>query len=143
MTNRAPKVPRKGYVYLIKDHTRGLMKIGFTKDVAGRYCQIRTTNPGVELIYSFPGTTDTEDAIQQKFSERWVDGDWFILTDMQVQSIIEEYKSRNWRGGYYGSHVSQPDFKRIHRVLSKFNYQNPLIVSSLLSGQEGIWHHRV
>lgn len=142
MTTRLPKVPKEGFVYLMKDHTRGFTKIGFTKDVAGRYNQLRTANAGIELIYSFPGTTDTEYKIHQQFIDRWVDGEWFILTDLQVKSIISKYQNRNREGCFYGSHVSQPDFGRIRRVLSKFNYRGPALRARALAEAETIAYHK-
>lgn len=147
MTTRKLKVPKDGFLYLIKDHTRGFIKIGFTKDVAGRYNQLRTANAGIELLYSWPGDTDMEYSLHQKYLDRWVDGEWFLMSDKEVRGLINRVRvlneSTSYSGTFYGSHAPQPDFSRIHRVLSRFNYRRPALRSRYLAETETIEHHRL
>lgn len=120
---KRPRVAKEGCVYLMFDHVKNMVKIGFTTDIIGRHNAIRVANPGVELLYTFPATNQEEYDIQQQYVNQWVDGDWFILTSGQVRSIIENHKQRNNRfrpAPYHGHHLPKPDAARIRRVLAKY-----------------------
>lgn len=74
-----------GYVYFIRSD--GLVKIGFSTDVAKRLNNIRVGCPtGGKLVAAIPGTEDTETYFHKLFSKYRERGEWFriegLLADM-------------------------------------------------------------
>lgn len=122
MTVRRPSNPKKGNVYVIRDHVKDLYKIGFARIIENRFAQLQTANAGIELVWAFCGTTDDEADLHERFSEKWISGEWFILIDSDVQWIISEYKHRNQERGlcYPGYRFRPLDRDRIKATLSKW-----------------------
>mgnify|MGYP001599049725 CR=1 FL=1 len=85
---RSPR-PRNGYVYLLSSRT-GEYKIGQTKNIGQRIYSINKQLPsGALLIHSIPckDRIATEKLLHEKFSHRRINGEWFMLSDADVDSI--------------------------------------------------------
>jgi len=87
---------RIGYVYLIKDCERNLYKIGMTTDIRKRLnaLQSSTGNSSLMLIHKIRSKrcSELEKILHQMFAGKCVFGEWFQLTDEDVDWIksIEE-----------------------------------------------------
>ncbi len=75
----------KSGVYLLKALVDGkdLYKIGCSSDIGKRFMGLRSSYPvNVELLHSIVSSTyqEAERAIQQRFSDKWVKGEWYSLS---------------------------------------------------------------
>lgn len=68
-----------GSVYLLYDHERALLKIGFTTRGVARRQRLIEAASGADLtrVYCFPGTRADEAALHGRFGEYRVRGEWF------------------------------------------------------------------
>lgn len=90
------KLDRDCYIYLIKDRIRGFHKIGKAKNVSSRFSQLKTANPGIELVYHYRGKESDERALHSLLDafDKRVDGEWFNLDDSDIQGF-QNYFSEN------------------------------------------------
>lgn len=84
---RAPRPPRPGYVYLMRDARSGYTKIGFSIDPSRRERTLQSEVPDVRLLCCWAGTRGDERALHQRFQEKRVRGEWFDLTDAEIEAI--------------------------------------------------------
>lgn len=131
--------PKPGYIYLIKDNIRGPIKIGFTQNLDGRYAQLRLSNAGLGLEFSFHGTTDDEVDLHFMFRDLHIGSEWFVLSEVDVQNIIKKYTYRNNGKPMPAHKAPQPDKERIKRLLKP----RPALRSRYLAEAETIEHHRL
>lgn len=69
---------RVGYICFIK--SAGLVKIGFSTDVANRLSNLRVGCPvDANLVAAIPGTEDTESYFHKTFAKLREKGEWFRL----------------------------------------------------------------
>jgi hypothetical protein len=80
------KKTRVNSVYLIKDISTNYTKIGITKCVESRLRALKSANPTVSLFYSHPAEHKAEKELHKIFKEQNVSGEWFNLTDAQIDS---------------------------------------------------------
>jgi hypothetical protein len=76
------------YVYLIQ--SEGHYKIGIANDLRNRLAQLQTGNPNVlkvESCYEFPNAQAVETVLHQKYSSARTLGEWFKLSDWQLQEF--------------------------------------------------------
>jgi hypothetical protein len=84
-----PKKQHPGYVYLLKSDS-GLYKISRTSKIADRVSWFTTKLPfKVELIHSFKceNMVETERQLHERFSDKQHTGEWFNLSDEDVEYI--------------------------------------------------------
>lgn len=86
----APVKTRKsveGFVYLMKS-LEGY-KIGVAKDPLSRLNSIRTSAPSIELIHTFEADDYrmAEDLLHKEFQSKHIAGEWFDLSDSEVEDI--------------------------------------------------------
>ncbi len=90
-------IPTRGFVYVLKDGTSLLHKIGWTAnaDISRRVAQLQTGNPGkITIATSFPvGHRGAEAILHQTFASVRRSGEWFSLSDDDVRNI----ESAEWR----------------------------------------------
>ena len=95
------KLKQPGTVYLMYWTVSGEYKIGFTGDLDRRLNkQLVYTYRGIRLLHTFPadkmiyGESKLQWAFDHKRAEPGTGGDWFNLTDDDVESIksIESYQ---------------------------------------------------
>ena len=89
--------PTKGHIYLMRDENTTSVKIGFTSkpDIGARQSSLQTGNPGrIEVLGSFRcSSRKTEKVLHEMFSEHRLRGEWFDLSEHQVDSILD----KQWR----------------------------------------------
>lgn len=81
-----------GWVYVA--HCQGLHKIGYTTGPPSeRIRSLQTGNPfPIELVGAIPGEPQDEIRFHGVFKSKRVSGEWFLLTEDDVKSILE----RDW-----------------------------------------------
>lgn len=78
-------------VYLIKQQSANLYKIGISKDPKSRLDQLQTANPDtLELVSTFKTKHgfQLETFVHRKFSDANVQLEWFELTEEEVKEFI-------------------------------------------------------
>lgn len=94
----------RGSIYLAQvDHKR-YTKIGFSSQPKAREAQLKTVEPSLTFIYISPRsfTIETEGRIHQKFEHKQVEGEWFNLTEKdinRIQKYLERKHEQNTRIG--------------------------------------------
>jgi len=76
--------------YLMVDKGSGFYKIGKTTDVLRRYNQLKNMCPKIEFIGSC--NLDIEKKLHDKFKTKRKMGEWFKLSEIDVQYIQNEFK---------------------------------------------------
>ena len=69
--------------------SRGLYKIGKTKDINTRLNVLRTANPDIELLYLIQN--DIEGILKKRFKEKRYRREWFRLEAEDLMLIEQEY----------------------------------------------------
>lgn len=83
-----------------------------------RFSQLRLANGGVQLIYSFPGTTDDEINLHERFSGCALGNEWFVLLDEDVSWIIQAYKHKNYNPErFLGDRLPAPNIQLLEHLL--------------------------
>jgi hypothetical protein len=82
-----PPPKRPGYVYLMRNERNGCTKIGFSIDPAYRERTLQSQEPEVRLLFCWPGTRGDEKALHERFADRRVRGEWFHLSDAEIEAI--------------------------------------------------------
>jgi hypothetical protein len=81
--------PALGFVYVME--CAGFYKIGWSKQPGGRHSSIQVGNPlPVTLIGVVEGTPADEDTWHEVFKGKRARGEWFSLTDEDVNRILHE-----------------------------------------------------
>lgn len=81
-----------GYVYLFHDAETGMYKIGKSKNPDNRLSQVRTSTANNIVCFCTIEThemTTLEAELHQQFATQRIRGEWFSLTDADVQCIKE------------------------------------------------------
>jgi len=78
----------EGTVYLILSRASTLYKIGLTKNLRTRFKNLRTGDPSLELVAGLQGCRLLEDWLHAQFRKERQMGEWFALTDHQVQWVL-------------------------------------------------------
>lgn len=79
-----------GFVYLIHNATQDTYKIGKSKDPVKRLSQLRTSSPDEIAIVCTIETSDMdrlEGELHQEFADKHIRGEWFRLTQPDVEYI--------------------------------------------------------
>lgn len=87
---KTPKQKIKSHVYLMK--CGGKYKIGVSKDVERRKKQLNNRPFPVEILAQSPlieDANDLEEVLHEIHSNRRIDGEWFDLTDNEVNALIK------------------------------------------------------
>jgi hypothetical protein len=79
--------PEKRYVYLFR-HSNGLTKIGFSKDPKNREKTLQAEDPRLNMLAFREGDSGLERRLHLIFASKRVRGEWFKLTELDVERII-------------------------------------------------------
>ncbi len=99
------------YVYLLRDPSSNLIKIGRATNLEQRLRNLRTANPNLELVHAFENVdaVKVEGCLHKKFAIYQQDGEFF---DVSVEKVIE-----------YGEEVigltsifNNPELKKLHKI---------------------------
>lgn len=80
---------RKGYVYFAKSGI-GLTKIGKTSNLQKRIKQLeKEVQSNLEVIHTIPSDNayQTEQSFHKRFEEKRVNGEWFLLDELDIEEI--------------------------------------------------------
>lgn len=95
--NRAVQVAKDrrdegdGFVYFIRGGE--FIKIGYAKNVQNRIAGLQTNCPyELKLVYSMPGTFQTEVGLHRRFKAHATSGEWFRWCD-EIAEFIESMRS--------------------------------------------------
>ena len=92
-----PKDKNGGYVYFIRDMALGDIKIGIADDYRKRIQSLQTSCPQelkcVAIIQS-PDFKDIEKTLHEKYNYRHHRGEWFTITEAEIDKEIEYYGGR-------------------------------------------------
>ena len=85
-----------GFIYVIKCNRTNLYKIGRTINISARFKQLKTANPDISLIAHYEvRDTSIEDDLHFKFHHKRIDGEWFELSETELNLINEHVKKFN------------------------------------------------
>lgn len=79
--------PVATFIYLMKCHRTGLIKIGRSKKPAFRERTLQSEKPDIELIRQWGATEDIEAHLHAHFDASRVRGEWFQLTEKDIDWI--------------------------------------------------------
>ena len=74
-------------IYVMKDNHTGHYKIGRSKSPTQREATLLSQKSSIELLFFFPGTINQEKMLHEIFRDKWLRGEWFELTEEDLQSI--------------------------------------------------------
>jgi hypothetical protein len=80
-----------GYVYLLYSPTNNTYKIGKAKKVDDRYGSIAKQSPvEIRLVHQFKSSnaSKAENTLHRQYSHKRFLGEWFSLSEQDVESII-------------------------------------------------------
>lgn len=73
--------------YLVKDYTNGLIKIGKSKDI---HTRLQVLGHRDKQLVAYVGK-DIESYLHKEYKSKRIKGEWFKLTDAEVENIISTY----------------------------------------------------
>ena len=79
--------------YLMCDKGSGLYKIGKAVDVCDRFISLKSMCPLIVLIANCDKNIET--LLHKKFSDKRKSGEWFCLSDLDVQYIKDEFRKND------------------------------------------------
>lgn len=100
VTTATQPIDKKIYVYFIRESWNKSVKIGRTSNLISRFRDIQTHCPQpIELIGFF--TSKPKDRLEGKlhrfFRHRNIRGEWFSLSDEEIEEAIEKYRGYEFR----------------------------------------------
>lgn len=85
LTSICPK--KRTNIYVMIDHHTGHYKIGRSDSPTKREATLLSQKSSIELLFYFSGTIKQEKILHQVFEEKWVRGEWFALTEDDLEFI--------------------------------------------------------
>lgn len=75
------------YVYLMRDTTNGLIKIGYSSNVTAREKTLQSEKPAIELLNYWVGTREDEKILHRLFKNKRIRGEWFEINNQELTQI--------------------------------------------------------
>lgn len=88
--SKTPAVNRdliESNIYLMSNRRNGLTKIGISQDPKHREKTLQSQEPEIDLIYTMAGNRLKELKLHEYFAEKRIRGEWFDLTEEDIESI--------------------------------------------------------
>lgn len=79
------------FIYLMKNSRNNLVKIGYSVDPSFREKTLQSEEPEIDLIASWIGSCEDEQALHRRYKEKRVRGEWFRLSADDVDQLVEEF----------------------------------------------------
>ncbi len=79
-----------GYIYIMRDTTHKLLKIGFSKNPAYRESTLQGEKPTIELLAKFKGTMSQEKTCHRILARHRIRGEWFDVTFETAEATIKK-----------------------------------------------------
>lgn len=86
------KSKKPNYVYLMKDHKTGFIKIGRSVNPRVRERTIRPEVPQLELLFSWQVKAQVETLLHKHFKDKRGRGEWFDLKQDDINSIRQYFR---------------------------------------------------
>ena len=87
----------KRFIYLIREAFRGIIKIGIAKDLSARIGSMQAGCPQELEVLAYieiNNANQHERELHNKYSEKRYRGEWFELSDKDINNILEQF--RKW-----------------------------------------------
>lgn len=82
-------------VYLIRNTVTKRIKIGTTRNITSRLQNLQTGNEAkLQVEAQCGGDTTYERQLHKRFAKQRVRGEWFTLTEDEIQQLKDEFKNR-------------------------------------------------
>lgn len=89
---KSKKIDDDVNIYLMKNKRNGYIKIGLTKGKPEyRESTLQSQEPEIELMFSFKSKRSTEEKLHYEFSNKRLRGEWFDLSDDDVNDIKNRF----------------------------------------------------
>lgn len=82
------------FIYLMKDEINGYHKIGRSKTPHKREKTLQSEKPSITLVYSCKANIDEESLLHKKYNEYRIRGEWFNLSEQQLEEIKSYLESK-------------------------------------------------
>jgi hypothetical protein len=82
---------KQGFVYLMRNKRNGFVKIGWSINPEFREKTLQSEEPEITLIWKSDGTRAAEAALHFKFAAKRLRGEWFELSDADVEVIQSNF----------------------------------------------------
>ncbi len=105
------------YVYLIA--CQDYFKIGIANNVPNRLAQLYTGNPfdmKVVVVYGFENAEAIERSLHQRFRHKRVRGEWFVLSENEIEVLKSVCELLGGQNVYYEEAVSEYEDVESQRV---------------------------
>lgn len=92
---RKPKILKIDTIrtlYLMVSATTGLIKIGISSKPKVRERTLQGEDPFISILATKPGKGTDEKILHSRFSHRRVRGEWFRLTDEDLEELMAEFQ---------------------------------------------------
>jgi hypothetical protein len=77
-------------LYLMKNKRNNLYKIGVSNTPRFRERTLQSQEPEIEMVGLWPGLSEMESAWHKHFKEQRVRGEWFALSQIQVEFMVKK-----------------------------------------------------
>ena len=84
--------PKPTKIYLMLDERTGYHKIGRSVNPTNREKTLQSDNPKIRLLECWETTSDNEKTLHVQFQNKRVRGEWFDLTDLDIEQIRNHFK---------------------------------------------------
>jgi hypothetical protein len=84
--------PKPTKIYLMVDERTGYHKIGRSVNPTNREKTLQSDNPKIRLLECWETTSDNEKTLHVQFHDKRVRGEWFALTDSDIEQIRNHFK---------------------------------------------------
>ena len=95
LKKKAPRPRKTTFIYLVLDERTGCIKIGQSKNPSAREKTLQSENLQNTMVFSSPGDAELEQELHQEYAQFRVRGEWFKLTEDQVESIKKRVLNSN------------------------------------------------
>ena len=82
------------HIYLIRDTIRGFYKIGSAKNVDTRFKQLKTANPGIEIVCSYFSKVSDEKELHEILENVRVSGEWFSFSKQDWDTFHQYFAQK-------------------------------------------------
>lgn len=89
-----PQKDNRTNIYLMRNTRNGYTKIGHSFNPEFREKTLQSEEPEIDLMLYFPGTTEDETELHLDFHRNRIRGEWFNLSQNDIQKIIQDYSER-------------------------------------------------
>ena len=102
-----PPISGETYLYLMADRRTNLTKIGTSKNPKYRERTLQSDNPLIDLLWHWEANLSDERYLHQRFETKRMRGEWFDLTDADIQFIALYMHNKRMAQDAYNQHQDE------------------------------------